>query len=196
MTEPLTKEEREIHAAFCERQLRLHVDSSDMATLHDMAMLSLRYEVTIKEREERISVLEAELTRLRLLAEENTSLAELLTARENQVHDLSEALSALEEIIAIYARCIREASYLWQEAHPNSELYPDGAELVVWLKEQVNALAQRRCETCQYCEQWITSRGETRAACARRYDAHNGIDVVVPERDFCSHWLAKEDADD
>lgn len=130
------------------------------------------------------------------LAEENTSLAELLTARENQVHDLSEALSALEEIIAIYARCIREASYLWQEAHPNSELYPDGAELVVWLKEQVNALAQRRCETCQYCEQWITSRGETRAACARRYDAHNGIDVVVPERDFCSHWLAKEDADD
>lgn len=69
MAEPLTKEERETHAAFCERQLRVRIGNSEEAILHDMAHLSLRYEATIKEREESIAALEAELARLRPLAE-------------------------------------------------------------------------------------------------------------------------------
>ena len=66
---PLTKEERETHAAFCERQLRLRTGNAGMAVLHDMAHLSLAYEATVKDRENRIAALEAELARLRPLAE-------------------------------------------------------------------------------------------------------------------------------
>lgn len=81
---------------------------------------------------------------------ENKMLAELLSALENRVDDLSRALSAKEEIVAIYARCVRDAGCLWRKAHPGSEMYPDGVDLIVWLKEQVDTLAARRCETCRH----------------------------------------------
>jgi len=66
---PLTKEERETHAAFCKRQLRLRTGNAGMAVLHDMAHLSLAYEATVKDRENRIAALEAENARLREKAE-------------------------------------------------------------------------------------------------------------------------------
>ena len=66
---PLTKEERETHAAFCERQLRVRIGNSEEAILHDMAHLSLRYEATVQGRDDRIVALEAENAHLRSLAE-------------------------------------------------------------------------------------------------------------------------------
>ena len=66
---PLTKEERETHAAFCERQLRVRIGNSEEAILHDMAHLSLRYEATVQDRDDRIAALEADNARLRPLAE-------------------------------------------------------------------------------------------------------------------------------
>jgi hypothetical protein len=68
MAEPLTKEERETHAAFCERQLRVRIGNSEEAIFHDMAHLYLRYEATVQDRDDRIVALEAELARLRPLA--------------------------------------------------------------------------------------------------------------------------------
>jgi len=67
--EPYTKEERETHAAFCERQLRVRIGNSEEAILHDMAHLSLRYEATVQDRDDRIAALEADNARLRQLAE-------------------------------------------------------------------------------------------------------------------------------
>ena len=66
---PLTKEERETHAAFCERQLRVRIGNSEEAILHDMAHLSLRYEATVQDRDDRIAALEADNAHLRPLAE-------------------------------------------------------------------------------------------------------------------------------
>jgi len=115
----------------------------------------------------------------------NARLAEVLAALENRVDDLSRALSAKEEIIAVYARCIRDAGRLWHEAHPDTAMYPDGADLIVWLKEQVDKMAERRCETCE-----------------RAYVAIGRLccDAVTPDGEwvesdhYCGYYKLKENA--
>ena len=79
---PLTKEERETHAAFCERQLRVRIGNSEDAIFHDMAHLYLRYETTVQDRDDRIVALEAENAHLRPLAEVGEAVEGMADAAE------------------------------------------------------------------------------------------------------------------
>ena len=63
---------------------------------------------------------------------------------------LTAELASAKETIRVFTRTIVRAEATWKAQHQDSEFYPDVPDLVVWLKEQVDALKERRCETCRY----------------------------------------------
>ena len=91
------------------------------------------------------------------------------------------------DCIAMFNRTIIRAERIWKERHPDTELYPDVPDLIVWLAEQVKALAARRCETC-----------------GRSYYALGRLccDVVNPDGEwvepdhFCGYYEPEGAADD
>ena len=66
MAEPLTKEERDEIDVRIAKMYRVHHQTETHETL---AQAIRRYEATVKDRDDRIAALEAEVARLRLLAE-------------------------------------------------------------------------------------------------------------------------------
>jgi len=73
----------------------------------------------------------------------NTRVSDLrIAALEAQLADA-------RDCIDLFNRIIVRAECKWKEAHPDSAFYPDVPDLILWLKEQVDKLAERRCETCK-----------------------------------------------
>ena len=67
-----------------------------------------------------------------------------------RVAALEAQLADARDCIDLFNRMIVRAECKWKEAHPDSAFYPDVPDLIVWLKEQVDTLAARRCETCRH----------------------------------------------
>ena len=65
------------------------------------------------------------------------------------IADLKAQLADARDCIDLFNRIIVRAECTWKAAHPDSAFYPDVPDLILWLKEQVNKLAERRCETCK-----------------------------------------------
>ena len=91
------------------------------------------------------------------------------------------------DCIDLFNRMIVRAECAWKEQHPDSEFYPDVPDLIVWLKEQVDKLAKRRCETCKH------AIVETPRICQCAY-WDNGVSLLLA-KDGCSRWQDKETAD-
>lgn len=66
-----------------------------------------------------------------------------LAERDARIAELEAELADAKDRIALFGDCLRRANALWMAQHPDSETYPDGVDLIVWLKEQVDALAVR-----------------------------------------------------
>lgn len=73
-----------------------------------------------------------------------------LKAKSAEVARLTTELADKQATLNLFVKCLHRTNHLWREAHPDKPLeLPDGAEAFVWLKEQVDKLAERRCETCK-----------------------------------------------
>lgn len=143
--------------------------------------------VALAERDARIAALEAELAKSRAwratLADTGDELlAELRDARR-RIAELEAELADAKDRIALFGDCLRRANALWMAQHPDSETYPDGVDLIVWLKEQVDTLAGRRCETCAHYD------GAEHTSICWTHDSH------MPPDGFCSYYEPKEAAD-
>jgi hypothetical protein len=66
-----------------------------------------------------------------------------------RVAALEAQLADARDCIDLFNRIIVRAECAWKEQHPDSAFYPDVPDLILWLKEQVDKLAERRCETCK-----------------------------------------------
>jgi len=88
---------------------------------------------------------------------------------------LEAQLADARDCIDLFNRMIVRAECAWKEQHPDSEFYPDVPDLIVWLKEQVDTLAARRCETCAHYDErgWCEINART-----------------YPGNGFCSEWEA------
>ena len=78
-------------------------------------------------------------------ARRNDAVAE----RDARIAALEAQLADARDCIDLFNRIIVRAECKWKEAHPDSAFYPDVPDLIVWLKEQVDTLSARRCETCK-----------------------------------------------
>lgn len=96
---------------------------------------------------------------------------------------LEAQLADARDCIDLFNRMIVRAECTWKAAHPDSAFYPDGADLIVWLKEQVDTLAGRRCETCAHYD------GAEHTSICWTHDSH------MPPDGFCSYYEPKEAAD-
>ena len=133
------------------------------------------------------SVYEAAYQRCDNLEAENACLKAELAAAQARIAKLERDVKIEQEIVDLFNRCIHDAGKLWHETHPDAEMYPGGSGLIVWLKEQVDALAARRCETCAHAK--MEPLGEF-YWCRRRTPS------LQTDRDHsCPHWQGKEDAD-
>ena len=95
---------------------------------------------------------------------------------------LEAELADARDCIDLFNRMIVRAECAWKEQHPDSEFYPDVPDLIVWLKEQVDALKERRCETCE----WWQSRQADWGYC---YHDERGQKWLG--NDSCPLWEAK-----
>ena len=99
---------------------------------------------------------------------------------------LTAELAEKQARIDTFVLCMRMVARNWRAAHPGTKIYPSGADLIVWLKERVDLLAARRCETCAHAE--MEPLGEF-YWCRRRTPS------LQTDRDHsCPHWQGKEDA--
>jgi len=80
-------------------------------------------------------------------------MAQHIKEQAAEVTRLTAELASAKETIRVCTRTIVRAEALWKAQHQDSEFYPDVPDLVVWLKEQVDALKERRCETCRWCKE-------------------------------------------
>src|SRR5690606_40771852 len=72
------------------------------------------------------------------LAEGN--VAHLIAAQAAEIERLQRELDELQQSFDLHWRASMRAIKRWQEAHPGSDLtWPDHADLVVWLLEQLDA---------------------------------------------------------
>ena len=87
------------------------------------------------------------------LGGEGKALQASFEAYRDAVHariaDLEAQLADARDCIDLFNRIIVRAECAWKEQHPDSAFYPDVPDLILWLKEQVDKLAERRCETCK-----------------------------------------------
>lgn len=92
-----------------------------------------------------------------------------------RVAALEAQLADARDCIDLFNRMIVRAECAWKEQHPDSEFYPDVPDLIVWLKEQVDTLAERRCETCRFRDErgWCEVNARS-----------------TPSNGFCSEWEA------
>ena len=100
---------------------------------------------------------------------------------------LEAQLAEARDCIDLFNRIIVRAECKWKEAHPDSAFYPDVPDLILWLKEQVDTLSARRCETCKH------AIVETPRICQCAY-WDNGVSLLLA-KDGCSRWQDKETAD-
>ena len=106
-------------------------------------------------------------------ARRNDAVAE----RDARIAALEAQLAEARDCIDLFNRMIVRAECKWKEQHPDSEFYPDVPDIIVWLKEQVDTLAARRCETCAH------------------YDERGWCEVnarSTPSNGFCSEWEAAD----
>jgi len=100
---------------------------------------------------------------------------------------LKAELADKQETVDLFVRCMQRANRLWREAHPESPpCIPDAAEAIVWLKEQVDKMAERRCETC--------AKWDTIEDCGLMGLGYCRDTNQRDKDDFCSRWQEKEDA--
>ena len=100
-----------------------------------------------------------------------------LAERDARIAALEAQLAEARECIDLFNRMIVRAECKWKEAHPDSAFYPDVPDLILWLKEQVDTLAARRCETCAHYDErgWCEINART-----------------YPGNGFCSEWEAAD----
>lgn len=103
---------------------------------------------------------------------------------------LTAELAAKQATIDLFMKCMRRTNQLWREAHPDKPLeLPDGAEAFVWLKEQVDAIKERRCATCEHAtEKW--EFGHPMIHCN-----YHALDLECGCEFKCLFWQAKEAPD-
>ena len=92
-----------------------------------------------------------------------------------RVAALEAQLADARDCIDLFNRMIVRAECAWKEQHPDSAFYPDVPDLILWLKEQVDTLAARRCETCRFRDErgWCEVNARS-----------------TPSSGFCSEWEA------
>ena len=131
------------------------------------------------------------------LAAENARLTTELADKQERIAELERDLKIEQEIVDLFNRCIHDAGKLWHETHPDAEMYPGGSGLIVWLKEQVDALAARRCETCAHGHDWSELRhSDGTSQWFGNCDGHLTAPRLRVERSgTCHRWQGKEDAD-
>lgn len=83
------------------------------------------------------------------LADHEARRNDAVAERDARIAALEAQLAEARDCIDLFNRIIVRAECTWKAAHPDSEFYPDVPDLIVWLKEQVDKLAERRCETCK-----------------------------------------------
>jgi len=106
-----------------------------------------------------------------------------LAAAQAEVTRLTAELADKQETIRVFTRTIVRAEAAWKAQHQDSEFYPDVPDLLVWLKEQVDALKERRCETCKHYD------GAEHLSICWTHDSY-----VEPD-DFCDKHETKEAPD-
>lgn len=66
---------------------------------------------------------------------------------EEEEKELREEVAALTANFEINWNCTQRAIKMWQKAYPgNDHVWPDKAELMVWLMEQIDALTLTKFE--------------------------------------------------
>ena len=105
----------------------------------------------------------------------------------DKANDLAAELAEKQARIDTFVLCMRTVARNWRAAHPGTKIYPSGADLIVWLKEQVDALVTRTCETCAHAE--MEPLGEF-YWCRRRTPS-----LQTDHDHSCPHWQGKEAAD-
>jgi hypothetical protein len=129
----------------------------------------------------RVAELEAELAKSRAwratLADTGDELLVELRDAQRRIAELEAQLADARDCIDLFNRMIVRAECTWKAAHPDSAFYPDGADLIVWFKEQVDTLAGRRCETCRIRDErgWCEVNARS-----------------TPGNGFCSEWEAAD----
>jgi hypothetical protein len=111
----------------------------------------------------------------------------LWAEQKAEVARLTAELASAKETIRVFTRAVVRAERRWKEAHPDSAFYPDAPDLLAWVKEQVDKLAERRCETCLW---WKATKADY-GVCTREPN----IPAAWHRTDFCSWYEPKEATD-
>lgn len=96
---------------------------------------------------------------------------------------LEAQLAEAKDCIDLFNRMIVRAECAWKEQHPDSTFYPDVPDLILWLKEQVDTLAERRCETCKSWRGAIDADG---------WRTCKSLHTPMPPDARCDKWQGEE----
>ena len=100
-----------------------------------------------------------------------------------RVAALEAQLADARDCIDLFNRMIVRAECAWKEQHPDSAFYPDVPDLILWLKEQVDKLAARRCETCKSWRGAIDADG---------WRTCKSLHTPMPPDARCDKWQGEE----